>query len=308
MAVGTMTMRTPGFLNVSGPPVTMTLRNAPARDALMALAQLGGYGFAFVDDPNVSPDASRGSRPISVAFRNESYSTALNTTLLSAGLQGKREGNVIFAGPNALGSGIGTQVSKVYRLNQVGPNAAADYLANLGATITKTDTIITSVTSGVAEADLVSRGLATQTTQSQAITEVREFGASRGPLVGLRATTDTRLGTITMIGSPDMVAIGEQYLKQLDLRQRQVALSLKILDVDLTNDKDISNSFAIRWGDTFIVSDRGQLLGAFGRAVPPNFRPGLADALGRGEGFTPPQANPGLAYPENEFFNFLRAQ
>ncbi|MFO8238708.1 MAG: hypothetical protein R6U00_10780, partial [Prochlorococcaceae cyanobacterium] len=195
MAVGTMTMRSPGLLNVSGPPVTMTLRNAPAKDALMALAQLGGYGFAYVEDPNVAPEASRGSRPISVAFRNESYSTALNTALISAGLQGKREGNVIFAGANALGSGIGAQVSKVYRLNQVGPNAAADYLANLGATVTKTDTIITSVTSGVAEADLVARGLASQTTQSQAITEVREFGASRGPLVGLRATTDTRLGT-----------------------------------------------------------------------------------------------------------------
>jgi type IV pilus assembly protein PilQ len=307
MAVGTMTMRSPGLLNVSGPPVTMTLRNAPARDALMALAQLGGYGFAYVDDPNVSPEASRGARPISVAFRNESYSTALNTTLLSAGLQGKREGNVIFAGPNALGSGIGAQVSKVYRLNQVEPNAAADYLSNLGATITKTDTIITSVTSGVAEADLVSRGLATQTTQSQAITEVREFGASRGPLVGLRATTDTRLGTITMIGAPDLVAIGEQYLKQLDLRQRQVALSLKILDVDLTNDADISNSFAIRWGDTFIVNDRGQLLGAFGRALPPAFRPGLG-VVDPSLGFSPPAVNPGLAYPENEFFNFLRAQ
>ncbi|MCU0529392.1 MAG: general secretion pathway protein D, partial [Cyanobium sp. Prado107] len=135
MAVGTMTMRAPGYLNVSGPPVTMTLRNAPAKDALMALAQLGGYGFAYVEDPVSTQGApvtatspGPGSRPISVAFRNESYATAINTTLLSAGLQGKREGNVIFAGPNALGSGIGAQVSRVYRLNQVGPNAAADYL------------------------------------------------------------------------------------------------------------------------------------------------------------------------------------
>ncbi|WP_254979802.1 type II secretion system protein GspD [Cyanobium sp. ATX 6A2] len=307
MAVGTMTMRSPGFLNVSGPPVTMTLKNAPARDALMALAQLGGYGFAYVDNTTSDPAASAGARPISVAFRNESYSNAMNTTLLSAGLQGKREGNVIFAGPNALGSGIGAQVSKVYRLNQVGPNAAADYLANLGATITKTDTIITSVTSGVAESDLVARSLASQTTQSQAVTQVREFGAARGPLVGLRATTDTRLGTITMVGSPDIIAIGEHYLKQLDLRQRQVALSLKILDVDLGNDTEIDNSFAIRWGDTFIVNDRGSLLGAFGRALPPTFRPGAAE-VNPGLGFSPPAANPGLAYPENEFFNFLRAQ
>ncbi|MGB5135648.1 MAG: hypothetical protein WBN89_10795 [Prochlorococcaceae cyanobacterium] len=312
MAVGTLTMRAPGYLNVSGPPVTMTLRNAPAKDALMALAQLGGYGFAYVEDPISNQGGpgtapSPGSRPISVAFRNESYVTAINTTLLSAGLQGTREGNVIFAGPNALGSGIGPQVSRVYRLNQVGPNAAADYLANLGATITKTDTILTSVTSGVTESELVARSNASQTTQTQAVTQVREFGAARGPLVGLRATTDTRLGTITMIGSPNIVAIGEQYLKQLDLRQRQVALSLKILDVDLGNDTEIDNSFAIRWGDTFIVNDRGSLLGAFGRALPPAYRPTLG-AVDPNLGFSNPAANPGLAYPENEFFNFLRAQ
>jgi type IV pilus assembly protein PilQ len=308
MAVGTMTMRRPGFLNVTGPPVTMTLKNAPARDALMTLAQLGGYGFAYVDEPGTSSAESPGSRPISVAFRNEGYGTAINTTLLSAGLQGRREGNVIFVGPNVVGAGIGPQVSKVYRLNQVLANAAAEYLANLGARITVTDTIRTSVTEGIAGADLVVGGPATQTTRTETETRVLDFGAARGPLLGLRATTDTRLGSITMVGSPDVVAIGEQYLKKLDLRQRQVALSLKILDVDLSNDTDISNSFAVRWGDTFIVNDRGQLLAAFGRAVPPSFQaiPGVAG--GPAAGFSPPAPNPGLAYPENEFFNFLRAQ
>ncbi|MDI9405632.1 MAG: hypothetical protein QM522_02905, partial [Chitinophagaceae bacterium] len=38
MAVGSMTLRNPGYVNLSGPPVTMTLKNAPAKDALMALA------------------------------------------------------------------------------------------------------------------------------------------------------------------------------------------------------------------------------------------------------------------------------
>lgn len=278
MAIGTMTMRSPGLLNVSGPPVTMTLRNAPAKDALMALAQLGGYGFAYVEDPdaNTAPESSPGSRPISIAFRGESYSTAINTTLLSAGLQGRREGNVIFAGPNALSTGIGPQVSKVYRLNQVGPNAAADYLANLGATVTKTDTIVTSVTQGVAAGQAVLGGAATQTTQASRVTSVQEFGASRGPLLGLRATTDTRLGTITMVGPPEVIAIGEQYLKQLDLRQRQVALNVKILDVNLDNVSEIDNSFAFRFGNNFIVNNSGELLGAFGRNLPPQ-----SDAFGR---------------------------
>ena len=33
---------------MSGPPVTLTLNNAPAKDALMALTRLGGYGFVFL--------------------------------------------------------------------------------------------------------------------------------------------------------------------------------------------------------------------------------------------------------------------
>ena len=35
MAVGTMMLSNPSYLNVSGPPVTMTLKNAPAKDCLL---------------------------------------------------------------------------------------------------------------------------------------------------------------------------------------------------------------------------------------------------------------------------------
>lgn len=275
MAVGTMTLRNPGYVNLSGPPVTMTLKNAPAKDALMALAQIGGYGFAYVDDgkagqaAGAAPGSDPGTRPISLTFRNETFGRAFNTALLAAGLQGKREGNMILAGPNALGKTFGPQVSKIYRLNQVGPNAAADYLANLGASVTKTNTITTSVTQGVAQGEAVSSAANAQTTQSSTITSVEAYGASTGPLLGLRATTDTRLGTITLVGDPAIVAVAEQYLKKLDLRQRQVALSVRILDVNLDNVSEIDNSFAFRWGNNFIVNDSGQLLGAFGRNLPP---------------------------------------
>jgi type IV pilus assembly protein PilQ len=92
---------------------------------------------------------------------------------------------------------------------------------------------------------------------------------SREPLLGLRATTDTRLGTITLVGDPAIVSIAEQYLKKLDLRQRQVALNVRILDLNLDNLSEFDNSFAFRWGNNFIVNDNGQLLGAFGRDLPP---------------------------------------
>lgn len=308
MAVGTMTLRNPGYVNVSGPAVTMTLKNAPAKDALMALAQMGGYGFVFVEDSpalgsqQAAGPSNAGARLVSISFRGESYSRALNSTLLAAGLQGKKEGNMIFAGPNALTKSFGTQMSKIYRLNQVGPNAAADYLANLGASVTKTNTITTSVTQGVSQGEAVSSGSNSQTTQSQSVTSVEAYGASTGPLVGLRATTDTRLGTITLVGDPGIVLVAEGYLRQLDLRQRQVALSVKILDVNLDNDATMDNSFAIRWGNNFIVNDSGQLLGAFGNNLPPTY------TSPRAIGFSPQEANPGLQYPKDQFYDFLRAQ
>ena len=354
MAVGSMTLRNPGYLNLSGPAVTMTLKNAPAKDALMALAQVGGYGFAYVaeaDAANATGGAGgvdAGSTRISLAFRGESYGRAFNTALLAAGLQGRREGNMILAGPKALSKTFGPQLSKVYRLNQVGPNAAADYLANLGATVTKTNTITTSVTQG-GDLNQPSGAPNSATTQSSRITNVEAYGASSGPLLGLRATTDTRLGTITLVGDPVTVSVAEQYLKQLDLRQRQVALSVRILDVNLDNVSEIDNSFAVRWGNNFIVNDSGQLLGAFGRNLPPtsnDFRRGVPNDLNvelkPGEGTTPGtvttegtnlpglqtsasatlngavsqggslvdgvRLNPGVNFPSNQFFDFVRAQ
>ncbi|MFN7871912.1 MAG: hypothetical protein ACK5QQ_06910, partial [Cyanobacteriota bacterium] len=121
MAVGTMLLTNSSYLNVSGPPVTMTLRNAPARDVLMALSRLGGYGFVFVEDSGKADNAGAApsTLPISISFRNENYGQALNSALLAAGLQAKRQGNTILAGTNVLGKSFGAQLSKVYRLNQV---------------------------------------------------------------------------------------------------------------------------------------------------------------------------------------------
>jgi type IV pilus assembly protein PilQ len=304
MAVGSMVIRNRAYVNLSGPPVTITTRGANARDVLMVLAQMGGYGFAYEDtlpqfttaaglEKNenqnqdivcgVKPNTSQfrdypspkgdGNRsfvacPVTVAFRNESYERAFNFVLLTSGLQARKEGNTILVGPSVLSKSIGAQLSKVYRLNQVGPDQAADYLANLGAQVTKTNTITTASSQGVSQTNSVTNAPAAQTTTSTTITSVEAFGAATGPLLGLNATTDTRLGTITLFGESSLISIAEQYLRQLDLRQRQVALSVKILDVNLSNVSEIDNSFALRFGNNFIVNDQGRLLAAFGRNLP----------------------------------------
>ena len=303
MAVGSMLPRNRSFVNLKGPSVTMTLRNAPAKDALMAVAQMGGYGFVYVDDAP-SPGAASGpplanidTRRVSIAFRNEGYSRAVNSILLASGLQGKLEGNLIVAGTSALSKTFGSQLSKVYRLNQASANSAADYLASLGATINKTFTT-TSTSSDVASTGTPANNTASSTATTATTTQINSFGASQGPLVGLIGTTASRLGTITLVGESALVAIAEAYLKQLDLRQRQVALAVRILDINLENSQDIANSFAFRWGNNFIVNDNGQLLGAFGRLLPPT----AESFLGA------PVQNPSLQYPRDNFFDFVQAQ
>lgn len=357
MAVGSILIANSGFVNVSGPPITMTMQNAPARTVLMSLSRMGGYGFVYVNADASSQVASgssgtpaagdqASSRPISISFKNENYARALNSVLMASGLQGKVEGNTLLAGPNVLSKGFGAQLSKVYRLNQVGANSAADYLANLGARVSKTNTTTTAISQGVPQSQQVSQASTTNTTQSSTITTVNSYGADNGPLLGLQATTDSRLSTITLVGSPPLVAVAETYLRQLDLRQRQVALSVKILDVSLDNQKEVDNSFAFRYGNNFIVNDSGQMLGAFGSLLPPG-----ADAFGRGypqdftfevgpdgkitstappgynsmgggnlgPAFYPPgnqaslfkdatRRNPGLAYPPDNFYNFVKAK
>lgn len=326
MAVGTMVLRNRSFLNVSGPPVTMTLRNASVKDALMALAQMGGYGFVYVDDEVASNKAAPSSAiqpdpgpPVSLSFRNLTYAKALNSVLLASGLQGRMEGDLLLAGPSVMSKTFGNQISKVYRLNQVLPGKAANYLASLGAKITRVAELGTSQ----------SNTLAGDSSSTGTLTTTETYGAGVGPLKGVTGTTDSRLRTITLIGDSQLIAVAESYLRQIDIRQRQVALSVKILDISLNNDVSLSNSFAFKSGSNFIVSDRGEMIGAFGGYLPPNnadfatiaggASPAKSETVAAsGELATvaqetvdpidPAPVNPGRAYGSNNYnyFDFVR--
>jgi len=290
MAVGTMVLRNPSYVALKGPPVSLTTRNASARDVLMLLAQMGGYNFAFAD---VGANTSSGL--ITVAFKAEPLERAFNFVLLSSGLQARLEGRTVVVGQNVLTKTIGNTVSRVYRLNQVEPNSAARYLANLGATITQTNTV-TSTSNESSSTGVITANASASTSQTSTQTVIESFGASQGPLKGLIGTTDTRLGTITLIGGSYLVNVAEGYLKQLDLRKRQVAVNVKILNIDLENDTSIDNSFSTRIGNTFIVNDSGQALINFGTLKPPG--EGLGSGKFDGSG-TPLTAVTPFSFPDN---------
>ena len=296
MAVGSMFLRNPSFVPLKGPPVTLTTRNAPPRDVLMLLAKMGGYNFAYSGSGSSGSDGDDGGRPITVSFNQEPLDKAFNFVLLSSGLQAKLEDRTVLVGANVLMKTTGNQVSRVYRLNQVSPDGAADYLANLGATITKTNTITT--TSNESSSTGVSTANASASTSQQSTqTVIESFGASQGPLLGLIGTTDKRLGTITLIGNSYLVTIAENYLKQLDLRKRQVAVNVKILNVDLKNDTSIRNDFSTMIGDTFIVSNDGQAMVNFG-----NLKPASSGGGTFVPGQTPLTGAYPFALPEDQMF------
>ena len=273
MAVGTMLINNRSFVQASGPPVTLTLNNAPAKDALMSMARLGGYGFVFVGEGGSGDFVGEGegsgqSYPVTMAFKNERFDRALNSVLMASGLQGRLDGGTLLVGTAVSAKSFGPQMSKVFRLNQVDVQSAAEYLASLGASMTAVKTL--KITSGEASS-LGATQISANTSQSTAeIRETETYGSSTGPLLGLSGVTDDRLDTVTLVGDPALISVAQSYLKQLDLRKRQVAVKVQILTVSLNNDKTIDASFSARMGDTYIVSQSGQAHMNFGQYKPGN--------------------------------------
>ena len=265
MAVGSMLLNNRSYVQAKGPLVSLTLNNAPAKDALMSLARLGGYGFVYVgeSDPNADKMSPTG---VTIAFRDERFDRALNSVLLASGLQAKLDGRTLMVGTSVSSKTFGPQMSKVFRLNQVKVDKAADYLASLGASMSIVNTITTTTGEPSSAGTNELSQKASQTTQKT--TKVETYGASVGPLIGLTGTTDTRLGTVTLVGDPQLISSAESYLKQLDLRRRQVAVKVEILNVSLDNDELLDSSFSARMGDTFVVSDSGNGHLNFGQTKP----------------------------------------
>jgi type IV pilus assembly protein PilQ len=267
MAIGTMLISNRSFVNVSGPPVTLTLRDAPAKDALMSLARLGGYGFILMDQDESASDTST-ARPVTLAFRDEPFDRALNSVLLASGLQGKLDGRTLLIGTAISAKTFGPQMSKVFRLNQSDAAGASQYLGNLGAKITVTNTTTTTSRSSETSGTSSNSSESSNTSQTESA-KSETYGSDLGPLVGLIGTTDARLNTITLVGDSQLIAVAQSYLRQIDLRTRQVAVKIQILSVTLTNDKSMDSSFSAKLGDeAYVVSNSGTAHMNFGSSKP----------------------------------------
>ena len=263
------TILNPNLLNIKGPDVSLVFKQTDAKDIFEYLAEIGSYGFVWVKN-NPTDDDGDNNRAITLTLKDVTYQKAFNALLLSSGLQAKLHKNILYVGPNVRDTVFTTRSSDVYQLNQISASSAADYLANLGASVTKTYTITTSVTQGASQSESVQGASTSSTTTDQSETSVKVYGATIGPLVGLIATTDERLRTVTMVGDKSMIDLAKVFLGRLDKKQQQVALSVRVLDINLSGkDKFTSNwGMAFEQGSPFIIGTQGLIKSSIGRFIP----------------------------------------
>lgn len=292
------------FIELIGPSVNLTLKEADPIESLTSLAELGEYGIIFVKDQQ--SNTKKFGSPVTLSFKNESFERAFNSVILSSGLQGKLDGKTIIIGENIATKSFSSKISKVYRLSQTTASYAADYLASLGASISKVT--VTNLPSG------------NNSQSSIPLTGIETYGSKVGPLIGLTGTTDTRLQTITLVADNEkLINTAESYLKQIDLKQKQVALTVKILDVNMNNSDQLGNTFSFKPGSgAFIMNDQGKLSANFGPYKPPGSnaggQPGLFDGatgenptIGKAAKDTSSSLS-GFIYPREQLLTYLTAQ
>tara|TARA_Y100001978_G_scaffold30574_1_gene26346 strand:+ start:1565 stop:3247 length:1683 start_codon:yes stop_codon:yes gene_type:complete len=294
--ISSSSIQNPNLLEINGPDVTLIFKKAKAKEIFEYLAEIGNFGFVWVkNNPSQESDVDN-ERLISLKLKDVTYKKAFNSLLLASGLQAKLHNNILYVGPNVRNTVFSTRATDVYQLNQISASAAADYLANLGASVTKTFTIKTSVTSGASQSQAVQGGATSATTTDQSETSVKIYGATIGPLVGLIATTDERLQTVTMVGEDYLINLANGFLDKLDIKQKQVALSVKVLDVNLSDKNSSLKDFGGSLDDAFIIGSQGKIKSAFGTYLPTFPSDGGSATL-----------NPGSTFNNKSFFGLLEA-
>ncbi len=89
-------------------------------------------------------------------------------------------------------------------------------------------------------------------------------------LRGMQVIVDDRLNSLTLIGPPHLVEVASAQLIQLDLRKRQVAINVKVLDINLDGEDTFDSSFSFGIDQTFFVNDGGAAALNFGSYNPPD--------------------------------------
>ena len=238
----------------------LVLREAPVREVLGILARSANLNLIFSDE------GGGGNTTISLDLENESVEDIFNSVLRVSGLQANRQGRILFVG-SQLPQAARNLITRTFRINQASADAVASVLASHGAAVQQLVIPITEITDPVTNRVVQRRE---EPAELRPIT-INQPEDSTAPLLleGLSVTTDDRNNSLTMVGSGRQIQMATSFLIQMDVRRRQVAVNVKVIDVNLSNDEDFNASFSFGSGDGFFVSDGGNAFFNYGGINPP---------------------------------------
>ncbi len=281
----------------------------------IAFAEQPGGAAAAAAVPG-APGSTSGGPTVSLDIENESVQDVFNYVLRIAcvpavsaaaaggggaggctSLEANRVGRTIFVGPRLPDDARNT-LSRSIRLNQVSAAAASAFLATQGAEVQRPVEKVTveefggiqdaggggggggsTSVSGVGSTTSgLKRTVETRETEIKALTA--QVGSAALLLRGLGVSTDERLNSLTLVGSPQKIAIATSFLTQLDARKRQASVSVKVIDVNLLGLDKFGTSFSFDINDTSVVNNGGVAVINLGSAAP-SIIGGALDTLGR---------------------------
>jgi len=250
----------------------LVLRDAPVRDVLSLLGRAAGLNVAFLTggDEEGAEDTALDPR-ISLDIENEPVQNVFNYVLRISGLEASLDGRTIFVGNN-LPNESSNLLMRTIRMNQIDVSSAANFLVALGAeTAISRERLITSV-NAVPVAEGATGGTAiteTQTTTEERIEVQRvEYEDSVPILRGLLVAADERTNSLTLTGNGRLLEIATTQLVNLDIRRRQVAVNVRVVDVNLLETDRASTSFSFGLGQTGFINQGGIGIINFGDTSP----------------------------------------
>ncbi len=264
ISVSSIDAATPIIKLDSDARVSIVLKEAPVREVLELLSRSAGLNLAYSSPIATKPGEVVAEPTVSLNLKNEPVENAFNYVLQITGYEANRVGNTIFAGSRLPDSIRGTVVRTV-RLNQVNVEAASGFLTTQGAETQLSREKVTIENVGTA-------GSANFRTVEIRTPEILNLKATEGnaPLVlkGLAISTDSRLNAVTLIGPLRKVEMATAMLTRLDARRRQVALNVKIVDINLSNVDDLKSSFSFGTGNGIVGVDNGAAVYNYGGFNP----------------------------------------
>ena len=232
----------------------LLLREAPVREVLTLLGRAANVNVAFAEEGAAGEGeegaASSASSTISLDIENESVDDVFNYVLRLSGMQANRVGQTVFVGKTLPGDAR-NRVVRTIRLNQMKASVSIERTNSLaneavtGGNITPTGSENDSAqtTTGITR-----KRDSAETSKLLGAKEILESyganGSSSGEagsstlLEGLEVVAEGRTNSVTLIGTPRKVETATALLTRLDVRQRQVAINVKFIDVNLLKGKN----------------------------------------------------------------------